>query len=250
LLKPNIGKNVKLGSNVHLGKNIEIGANTIIENNAVLYDGVRLGANSFVGPNCVLGERLRSYHSNPKRYIAPVCKIGAHAILRTGTVIHGGATIGSHFETGPYVTIREKTVIGNHSRFGNYSDLQGYCKIGNHVSGHSNVTVGQYSTVSDYVWLHPYSILINDWYPPTGLDMKGPIIGAYSVIGAGSMIYPGVKLGKHVIVAAQSGVRSDVKDFQIVSGLPAKETIDSRKLIAMIKGKPVRPYPWMQHRKV
>lgn len=249
LKKPKIGRGAKIGRGVELGNNVEIGAGCVISQNAVIYDGVRLGADSFVGPGCVLGERTRNYYSNPRKYRAGLCCVGRKSILRAGTILYADMQAGDFFETGPYVTIREKTVIGHHSRFGNFSDIQGYCKIGNYVSGHSNVTVGQMSVIEDYAWLHPYVILINDYYPPTALEVKGPRIGKYSVVGAGSMIFPGVRLGKHVIVGAQSVVKEDIAEYQLVTGNPAKPAADSRRVIAGIKGKMVRPYPWMQHRK-
>ncbi len=247
---PRIGKNVQIAPNVEIGQRVVIGENSIIESDVTLRDGVILGKNSYVGRGCILGERLRAYYLNPNKYQAPHCAIGAHAILRAGTIIYGDVKIGSHFETGPYVTIREKAVIGHHSRFGNFSDIQGDCKIGNYVSAHSNVTIGQLSVVQDFVWLHPFTILINDWYPPTCLGMKGPTIGRYSVIGAYSVIYPGVRLGTHVVVGAQSAVRSNVRSYRIVSGNPAKETVDARTLVTEINGKILHPYPWMQHRKI
>jgi len=247
--QPDIGRNVKIGRNVEMEADVVIGDDCVIERNATLYAGTRLGAGVHVGPGCILGERPRAYYQKLAGFKPKPCVIGANSVLRAGTIIYGDVQIGAHFESGPYVSIREKTKIGHHSRFGNYSDIQGFCSIGNYVAGHSNVTVGQQSRVADFVWLHPYVILLNDWFPPTGLDIRGPVIGRYSVIGAASVIFPGVKLGEHVIVGAQSAVKKSVKSHRIVSGQPAVEGTDARKLVTLIKGKAVRPYPWMRHRK-
>lgn len=249
MLKPQIGKRVQIGENVEIAPGVKIGSDVTIERDVTLREGVVIGPNSTIGRGCILGERLRDFYKNPKKYRPPKCELGAHAILRAGTIIYGGVKIGPHFETGPYVTIREKTIIGHHTRFGNFSDIQGDCRIGNYVSAHSNVTIGQLAVVEDFVWLHPYVILINDWYPPTCLGMAGPYIGPFSVVGAYSVIYPGVRLGRHVVVGAQSAVRSNVKSYQLVTGQPAKAVLDARNLITEVKGKPVHPYPWMQHRK-
>ncbi len=47
-------------------------------------------------------------------------------------------------------------------------------------------------------------------------------IGAYSFIGAGSIILPGVTMGKGCIVAAGSVVHKDIPDCSIVQGNPAR----------------------------
>ena len=47
-------------------------------------------------------------------------------------------------------------------------------------------------------------------------------IGAFSFVGAGSIILPGVKIGDHCIIAAGSVVTADVPDRTIVAGNPAR----------------------------
>ncbi len=61
----------------------------------------------------------------------------------------------------------------------------------------------------------------------------GPIeekveIGDYVFIGPRAIILPGVKIGKGAVVAAGAVVTSDIKDFEIVGGVPAK-VIGERK---------------------
>ena len=53
-------------------------------------------------------------------------------------------------------------------------------------------------------------------------------IGEFSFVGAGSKILPGVNIGKNCIVASNAVVSSDVEDFQIVGGIPAKVIGDTR----------------------
>ena len=52
---------------------------------------------------------------------------------------------------------------------------------------------------------------------------KGPVsIGDHSWIGSGSVIAPGVTLGKYCVVAVNSFVNSSFPDFTIIGGTPAK----------------------------
>ena len=56
-----------------------------------------------------------------------------------------------------------------------------------------------------------------------GTSFKDEVeIGSGSWLGINSVILPGVKLGKNVIVAANSVVSKDVEDFCVVGGVPAK----------------------------
>ena len=58
---------------------------------------------------------------------------------------------------------------------------------------------------------------------------RGPVsIGAYSFVGAGSVILPGVTVGRGVLIAAMSLVTRDVPDYAIVRGQPAKVVGDTR----------------------
>lgn len=52
---------------------------------------------------------------------------------------------------------------------------------------------------------------------------RAPVrIGAYSFIGAGACILPGVEIGKGVLVAAGAIVNKNLPDFSIAQGNPAK----------------------------
>lgn len=48
-------------------------------------------------------------------------------------------------------------------------------------------------------------------------------VGEYSFIGAKSIIMPGVKIGKNSVIAAGSIVTSDVPDYTVVAGIPARK---------------------------
>ncbi len=64
----------------------------------------------------------------------------------------------------------------------------------------------------------------------TGYTRGAVAIGAYSFIGAGAMILPGVTVGKGALIGAGSVVSSDIPDFGIARGNPAKVVGDTRKL--------------------
>ena len=47
-------------------------------------------------------------------------------------------------------------------------------------------------------------------------------IGAGTWIGHGSIVLPGAKIGRNVVVAAGSVVRGEIPDHAVVAGVPAK----------------------------
>jgi len=60
---------------------------------------------------------------------------------------------------------------------------------------------------------------------------RSPVkIGAYTFIGAGAMILPGVELGKGCLVSAGAVVSKSAPDFSILAGNPAKIIGSTKKL--------------------
>lgn len=102
------------------------------------------------------------------------------------------------------ITIGEGTVIGDHV----FLDGRAPLKIGNHVDIASQVLV--YNSEHD---IH------SEGFDPIEESVE---IGDYVFIGPRVIILPGVKIGKGAVVAAGAVVTSDVKDFEIVGGVPAK----------------------------
>ncbi len=55
-----------------------------------------------------------------------------------------------------------------------------------------------------------------------GITVKKTIIKEQSSIGFGACIMPGIVVGKHVVVGANSVVTDDVPDYCVVAGIPAQ----------------------------
>jgi acetyltransferase-like isoleucine patch superfamily enzyme len=65
---------------------------------------------------------------------------------------------------------------------------------------------------------------------PPGFVRQATRIGAYSFIGPHSVLMPGSRVGRGVIVKAYSYVDGEVPDFAIVGGQPAQLLGDTREL--------------------
>lgn len=238
------GENVRLGHNVVIEDNVVIGSDSYIDSNTIVRSNVRLGNNAFIGSNCIIGEYWMDFCiDRQKKYVHPLT-LGDNALIRSGTTIYAGSEIGSDFQTGHRVTIREKAYIGNHVSVGTLSDIQGNCKIGNYVRMHSNVHIGQLSIIDDFVWIYPYVVLTNDPTPPSD-KFVGVHVHPFSVIATGAVIMPGIEIEHDALVAACAMVNKSVEPFAVVGGNPAKQFSDVRKIMSKFTGKPV--YPWRHH---
>ena len=221
-----------------------IGDNCYIDSNSIIRSGTTIGADSFIGANCIIGEYLMDFCLDRRPHNHELT-IGNNALLRSGTIIYTGSEIGDHFQTGHRVTIREKSRIGSHCSIGTLSDIQGNCSIGDYVRMHSNVHIGQLSVVDNYVWIFPYVVLTNDPTPPSE---DGGFIGVhihkFALISTGSVLLPGVSIGRDALVGAGSNVTKNVSDYALVVGNPAKQIKDVRDMKNK-NGESI--YPWRFH---
>lgn len=114
--------------------------------------------------------------------------------------IHMGARF--YFPSG--VKIGSGSIIGDHA----FLDGRAALIIGNNVDIASQVLI--YNSQHD---IH------SDGFAPKDGTVE---IGDYVFIGPRAIILPGVKIGRGAVIAAGAVVTSDVKELEIVGGVPAK----------------------------
>lgn len=226
--------NAQISRKAALGRNVKIG------DNSVIYDSVEIGDNTIICNDCVIGEPLAAYYHDAG-YENPRTVIGPDSLIRSHAIIYAGCRMGAGFSTGHRVTIRENCTLGERCSIGTLSDLQGEISMGDYCRLHSNVHLAQHSTLGDFVFLYPFSVMTNDPYPPS-TDLKGGHIGNYTQVGVHAVILPGVRVGENCLIGANSVVSKRVPDYSLATGDPARVVMDIRKYVALGKGK---PYPWM-----
>ena len=205
-----------------------------MKKNVIIYPNVKLGAKSIVEDFVILGKGPK----NNKK----ILKIGSGAHLRTGTILYAGSTIGRNFITGDYARVRENNKIGNNVSLGTNSSIERDSKIGNNVRIHSLCFIPEYTILEDEVWMGPGVTITNVVHPPCpvfkerGDEMelkciRGPIIRKGAIIGASSVLLPGIEIGERAFIAAGSVVLNDVKKDTVVAGSPAKKIKKIKDLI-------------------
>ena len=140
-------------------------------------------------------------------------------------------------EPGALVFHPERIEIGDHVYVGHYAILHGY--------PHTMMVIGQGSWIGAHCFLHSAGGLVIGPEVGIGPGVKiltsahglekpdkpilhgtlqtAPVsIGEGADVGAGAVILPGVRIGRGVQVGAGAVVTSDVADYAVVAGVPAR----------------------------
>jgi acetyltransferase-like isoleucine patch superfamily enzyme len=150
-------------------------------------------------------------------------RIGAHACIRSGTVIYGDVTVGDYFATGHHVLIRADTHIGNHVVVGTNTVIEGQVRIGSFVKIEANCFIPTHCLFGDRVFLGPGVTILNDRYPlrlREHYQPEGCVLEDDVTIGGAAVVLPGVRIGAGSFVAAGAVVTKDVPAGQLVVGVP------------------------------
>ena len=170
-----------------------------------------------------------------------------HRILKKTYYHWIGKTLFKSFGRGSYCIKPLRVLGGKYVRIGNNVSIlnalriEAYERRGNdtvitigdnsnieqnvHITGAERVSIGKNVSVLGGVVItdiiHPYKD-INIPAAEQGIITRPVEIGEQCFLGMYSMIMPGVCLGKHVIVGAHSVVTTNVPDYCVVAGAPAK----------------------------
>ena len=232
-------RNVFISPSAQIGNNVKVGDNTTI------YDNVTIGDNSIICNDCIIGEPTSAYYKDGAVYENPATVIGAGAMIRSHNIIYAGSSFGDFLITGHRATVREGTLVGEHCLLSTLVDIQGNCRIGNYARIYSNVHIGEKTVIGNYVFIFPYTIFTNDPQPPSE-NLVGAVIGDFSVITIHCCVLPGVKVGRHCLIGANSVISRDIEDYSFAVGSPAKKMGDIRKIPSKTDPQ-ANYYPWPEH---
>jgi acetyltransferase-like isoleucine patch superfamily enzyme len=147
--------------------------------------------------------------------------------------VSGDASIGAGTSIWNQAQVRERARIGVDCVIGKNVYVDFDVVIGDRVKIQNNASLYHGVTVEDGVFIGPHVCLTNDRLPrainrdgsaKTDADWEvGPIrIRTGAALGAGSVVVPGVTVGRWALVGAGSVVTADVADYALVVGNPAR----------------------------
>lgn len=201
--------------------------------NSIIYPGVTWEGEFSLGPFSIVGLAPRGHTPGEHPTV-----IGDGAIINSHTVMYFGNKIGRNFRTGHGVLIREDNRIGDDVSIGSGSNVEHHVRLGNGVRLHSNVFVPELSVLEDLCWLGPNVVLTNAKYPASPTT-KHELVGCYiekgAKIGANTTVLPGIRIGAFALVGAGSVITRDVPAGAVVVGSPARIINEVSKLPAYSK---------------
>lgn len=119
------------------------------------------------------------------------------------------SNIGKHCIIGQNVSIGPDVTIGNG------------CKIQNNVSIYTGVTL------EDDVFCGPSCVFTNVYTPRAFIERKNEfrptLVKKGATIGANATIVCGATIGQYALIGAGAVVKSDVPDYAVMVGVPAKQ---------------------------
>jgi dTDP-4-amino-4,6-dideoxy-D-glucose acyltransferase len=126
-------------------------------------------------------------------------------------------------------------IIGNYVHVAVYSSIIGGGKIVLEDFSNLSSRVSIYSSSDDYSG----AALTNPTVPKefTNVQHSNVTISRHVIIGAGSIILPGVTLEEGVAIGALSLVKKDCKSFGIYAGIPVKRVRDRQHNLLQLETK-------------
>ena len=150
----------------------------------------------------------KNYDVHPSSFVDSGAKIGDKTTIWHFTHVCRGAVIGEGCSLG------QNVFVGNN------------VKIGDNVKIQNNVSVYDAVVLEDDVFCGPSMVFTNVYNPRSHIVRKSEYRTTYvergATIGANATIICGVRIGKYAFIGAGAVVKSNVPNYAIMVGVPAK----------------------------
>ena len=169
-----------------------------------------------IGPSTKLGKKFDSFGDRSiimwppttifnEQYIS----IGSHTMIGQHVALSAGMIPGQLCVTSPVVRIGDRCLIGR----------------GSGIVGHFSIEIGNDVWTGHHVYITDQNHGYEDISKPISQQTqpeRAVRIGDGSWLGHGCIVLPGVSIGRHVVVGANSVVTHDLPDYCVAVGAPAR----------------------------
>ncbi|MEM9040356.1 MAG: DapH/DapD/GlmU-related protein [Actinomycetota bacterium] len=174
---------------------------------------VELGA---IGPDTKRGRRFGAMGENSVIVFPPTAIVNERYIhIGDGTLfgphitLSAGMAVGQEMVTDPVVRVGDRCLIGR----------------GSGIVGHLEIVIGDDVWTGHNVYITDQNHGYEDLDRPISQQSmpERPVsIGDGSWLGHGTVVLPGARIGRHVVVGANSVVNGELPDNCVAAGSPAK----------------------------
>lgn len=147
--------------------------------------------------------------------------------VHESSYIDDGADIGKGTKIWHFCHILGNTKIGPHCVIGQNVMIGPDVSVGKKCKIQNNVAIYKGVTIEDEVFCGPSCVFTNVYNPRAFIERKhefrATLVKKGATIGANATIICGTTIGQYAMIAAGAVVKSDVRDYSIVAGIPAKQ---------------------------
>jgi acetyltransferase-like isoleucine patch superfamily enzyme len=174
---------------------------------------VELGA---IGPDTRRGRRFGAFGAGSVICFPPTAlvneryiRIGAGTMIGPYVSLSAGMVPGQECVTDPVVRIGDRCLIGR----------------GSGIVGHLSIEIGDDVWTGHHIYITDQNHGYEDVTTPISRQVqpeRAVSIGDGSWLGHGTVVLPGARIGRHVVVAAGSVVTGEIPDRCVAAGAPAR----------------------------
>ena len=148
--------------------------------------------------------------------------------VHESSYVDDGVSIGAGTKVWHFCHVQSGAVIGKNCSLGQNVNVAGNIKIGDGVKIQNNVSVYEGVELEDYVFCGPSMVFTNDLtprskYPKGSAGYIRTVVKYGASIGANATILCGNTIGRWAMIASGAVVTSDVPDYALMAGVPAKQ---------------------------
>ena len=148
--------------------------------------------------------------------------------IHSTSIVDKNVKIGGKTKVWHWVHISQGAEIGSNCTLGQNVFISSKVKIGNNVKIQNNVSIYDEVILEDNVFCGPSMVFTNVINPrslfPRKTQYRKTIVKSGASLGANCTILCGINIGHFGFVGAGALVTKDVKDYALVTGVPAKQT--------------------------
>ena len=174
---------------------------------------IELGA---VGPDTRRGKRFGRFGAGSvicfptntlfnERYI----HIGAGTMFGPQITLSAGMVPGQQMVSDPVISVGDRCLFGK----------------GSGIVGHLQIVIGDDVWTGHHVYITDQNHGYDDLSVPISMQVmpERPVsIGDGSWLGHGTVVLPGARIGRHVVIGANSVVTGHIPDYSVAAGVPAR----------------------------